>query len=104
MSIRKSNSARAWLAASSLSAIALGATVLTQAPQGPAAPDRSGLTTYVRDLTKELANKMSGTYVVAAVGDLLMQEPMGQMIDPSLRKILKDADTTIGNKEGYVLE
>ena len=60
--------------------------------------------TFVRDLTKELANKMQGTYVVAAVGDLLMQEPMGKMIDPAIQKILREADTTIGNKEGYVID
>lgn len=63
-----------------------------------------GLATFQRDLTKELANKMKGTYVVAAVGDVLMQEPMGKMIDPAIQKILRDADTTIGNKEGYVLD
>ena len=39
-----------------------------------------------------------------AVGDLLMQEPMGQMIDPAIQRLLQEADTTIGNKEGYVLE
>src|SRR5678815_5010333 len=64
----------------------------------------SGLQPYTRDLTKELANKMKGSYVVAAVGDLLMQEPMGKMIDPAIQKILRDADTTIGNKEGYVID
>jgi hypothetical protein len=63
-----------------------------------------GLIPFQRDLTKELANKMTGTYVVAAVGDVLMQEPMGKMIDPAIQKILRDADTTIGNKEGYVLD
>ena len=63
-----------------------------------------GITPYQRDLTKELANKMKGTYVVAAVGDVLMQEPMGKMIDPAIQKILRDADTTIGNKEHYVID
>src|SRR6188508_2909640 len=63
-----------------------------------------GITPYQRDLSKELANKMKGTYVVAAVGDVLMQEPMGKMIDPAIQRVLRDADTTIGNKEGYVLE
>ena len=63
-----------------------------------------GLVPFQRDLTKELANKMKGTYVVAAVGDVLMQEPMGKMIDPAIQKILREADTTIGNKEGYVLD
>jgi poly-gamma-glutamate capsule biosynthesis protein CapA/YwtB (metallophosphatase superfamily) len=63
-----------------------------------------GITPFQRDLTKELANKMKGTYVVAAVGDVLMQEPMGKMIDPAIQEILREADTTIGNKEGYVLD
>src|SRR6185436_11975181 len=58
-----------------------------------------GITPIQRDLTRELANKMKGTYVVAAVGDVLMQEPMGKMIDPAIQKILRDADTTVGNKE-----
>jgi hypothetical protein len=57
-----------------------------------------------RDLTKELANKMSGTYVVAAVGDVLMQEPMGKMISPQLRKVLREADTTVGNMEFYLVD
>ena len=51
-------------------------TVLTQQQPIP------GITPFQRDLTKELANKMKGTHVVAAVGDVLMQEPMGKMIDP----------------------
>lgn len=63
-----------------------------------------GLTTYERDLTKELANKMKGTYVVAAVGDVLMQDAMGKTIDPAIQKILRDADTTVGNKEHYVID
>ena len=67
-------------------------------------PGSSGLVPYTRDLTKELANKMKGTYVVAAVGDLLMQEPMGKMISPEIQRVLKNADTTVGNKEGYVID
>src|SRR5207244_13159132 len=57
-----------------------------------------------RDLTRELANKMAGTYVVAATGDLLMQEPIGKMIDPKIQQILRDADTTIGNMEAVIVE
>jgi poly-gamma-glutamate capsule biosynthesis protein CapA/YwtB (metallophosphatase superfamily) len=63
-----------------------------------------GITPFQRDLTRELANKMKGTYVVAAVGDVLMQEPMGKMIDPAIQKILREADTTVGNKEHYVID
>jgi len=87
----------------SLLAIAvLASQVPTLSAQGQGRNE--GLVPFQRDLTKELANKMKGTYVVAAVGDVLMQEPMGKMIDPAIQKILRDADTTIGNKEGYVLD
>ena len=57
-----------------------------------------------RDLTKELANKTKGTFVVAAVGDVLMQEPMGKMISPEIQRILREADITVGNKEHYVID
>lgn len=73
----------------------LGTTATTQQP---------GIVPLQRDLTRELANKMKGTYVVAAVGDVLMQEPMGTMISPELQRILRDADTTVGNKEHYVID
>ena len=52
-------------------------------------PPNTAMVPLTRDLTKELANKMKGTYVVAAVGDLLMQEPMGKMISPDLQRILR---------------
>ena len=85
------------VSAIALACVLASVSVLTQQQE-------SGLQPYTRDLTKELANKMKGSYVVAAVGDLLMQEPMGKMIDPAIQKILRDADTTIGNKEGYVID
>jgi hypothetical protein len=66
--------------------------------------DQAGFQTYVRDLTRELANKTTGRFVVAAVGDVLMQEPMGQMIDPAFRQILQSADVTVGNKEHYLMD
>jgi poly-gamma-glutamate synthesis protein (capsule biosynthesis protein) len=83
---------------------AVAAVALIVAWPVDAQAQRPGLIPFERDLTRELANKMKGTYVVAAVGDVLMQEPMGKMIDPAIQKILRDADTTIGNKEGYVLD
>ena len=82
--------------------MAAAPSVLTQQPQQP--QPVPGITPFQRDLTKELANKMKGTYVVAAVGDVLMQEPMGKMMDPAIQKILRDADTTVGNKEHYVVD
>src|SRR5690349_9370758 len=95
------------IAAASAAATTLFLFAGTPAAQGPQAPQQQpppGITPYQRDLTKELANKMKGTYVVAAVGDVLMQEPMGKMIDPAIQKILRDADTTVGNKEHYVID
>lgn len=63
------------------------------------------ITNYqLRDLTRELANKMTGTYTVAAVGDVLMQEPMSKMMSPELLKVLREADTTVGNMEIYLVD
>lgn len=92
-----------------LAPIAIVAVVclLTSAATVFAQPARSNpdpQTFQYRDLTRELANKMSGTYVVAATGDLLMQEPIGKMIDPKIQKILRDADTTIGNMEALIVD
>lgn len=57
-----------------------------------------------RDLQKELANKMTGNFVVASVGDVLWQEPGGKRVSPAIRDILKSADTTFGNLEGYLVD
>jgi poly-gamma-glutamate synthesis protein (capsule biosynthesis protein) len=57
-----------------------------------------------RDLTKELANKMTGAYTVASVGDLLFQQPAGIRISLQIRNVLKGADTTVGNFEGYMVD
>ena len=57
-----------------------------------------------RDLSKELANKMTGTYTVTAVGDLLFQEPAGKRIGPAIQSVLRSADTTVGNFEGYMVD
>ena len=46
-----------------------------------------------RDLSKELANKTTGTYTVTAVGDVLMQEPMSTMMSPDLLEVLPQART-----------
>ncbi len=57
-----------------------------------------------RDLTKELRNKMTGTYTVSSVGDLLFQEPADQRISPQIKSVLKGADTTVGNLEGFLVD
>jgi len=57
-----------------------------------------------RDLKQELNNKMTGTYTVAAMGDVLWRMPIGQRISPQLRDAMRNADTTIGNLEGYIID
>ena len=67
-----------------------------------AAPDPR--TFNYRDLTRELSNKMTGSYVVATVGDVLMMEPVSSLIDPRIRQVLREADTTIGNMEATIVD
>lgn len=57
-----------------------------------------------RDFTKELANKMRGSYVVAATGSVLMQELIGRQASPALQRILRDANTAVGHLEFYAAE
>src|SRR6478672_3838631 len=57
-----------------------------------------------RDLKQELNNKMTGTYTVAAMGDVLWRMPIGQRMSPQLRDVMRNADTTIGNLEGYIID
>jgi poly-gamma-glutamate capsule biosynthesis protein CapA/YwtB (metallophosphatase superfamily) len=81
--------------------------VLLSATAVSAQPARSSpdpQTFQYRDLTKELANKMAGTYVIATTGDLLIQEPIGKMIDPKIQEILRSADTTVGNMESTIVD
>ena len=85
-------------------AVPLLAGALALLPVRVVSTQQPGITPFERDLTRELANKMSGRYVVSAVGDILMQEPMGKMISPEIQKVLRDADTTVGNKEHYVID
>jgi poly-gamma-glutamate capsule biosynthesis protein CapA/YwtB (metallophosphatase superfamily) len=102
MQIRDKRGERAVGVMAALSGWAVLVAVLAWAPA--VFTQQPGITPLQRDLTKELANKMKGAYVVAAVGDVLMQEPMGKMISPELQKQLRDADTTVGNKEHYVID
>lgn len=56
-----------------------------------------------RNFPKELANKTTGTYVVAVVGDVLMQDPfgMGRQVSAELQKSLREANTAIAGIEAY---
>ena len=57
-----------------------------------------------RDLTKELANTMTGNLTVAAVGDLLIQEPIGKMMSPEIQAILRGATTAVGNMQATIID
>jgi len=85
-------------------ALALG---LTVAGEGSAQSTRGmpeDFTYEPRDLTRELANTMTGTFTVTAVGDVLMQEPMSKLMSPELVDILRESDTTVGNMEVYLVD
>lgn len=47
---------------------------------------------------------MTGTYTVTVAGDLLFQEPASKRISPQIKALFKDADTTIGNLEVYLVD
>ena len=90
-------------------AVSLGAlsAALVAAPAAQAQPFRNQpdrTTLPWRDLVKELRNKMTGTYTVASTGDLLFQEPGAKRIGPAIRDVLKNADTTVGNLEGFLVD
>ncbi len=57
-----------------------------------------------KDVPTELQNKMTGQYTVVVVGDLLMQDPVGRMIDPKLTQVIREADTAIGNMESVMVD
>ena len=77
----------------------IGVGLSSQQTRGP-----EGLISEPRDLSKELANKTTGTYTVTAVGDVLMQEPMSTLMSPELLDVLRGADTTVGNMEVYLVD
>ncbi|CAN1535896.1 Capsule synthesis protein, CapA [Sphingomonadaceae bacterium] len=83
-----------------LALLLCGTITLAQPYRAPADRDAE----EVRDLEIELQNKMTGTYTIAITGDLLFQEPAGKRISASIRNVLKSADTTIGNLEGYLVD
>jgi hypothetical protein len=89
--------------AASVTAIAVSAWAPSAFAQG-ARPRTDPETFVYRDLSREIANKMTGEYTIALVGDVLMQEPMGMRISPAIREVLQNADTTIGNNETFAVD
>jgi poly-gamma-glutamate synthesis protein (capsule biosynthesis protein) len=65
-------------------------------------PDRSTL--KLREAGPELATKVTGSFTVAAVGDILMHDPVAHMADQKLLQILRDADVAMGNMESTIID
>src|SRR5262249_2214921 len=53
---------------------------------------------------QELRNKMTGTYTVTSGGDFLWRDPIVKRMSPQLRDVMRNADTTIGNLEGQIID
>lgn len=87
-----------------ITTVTLSMTLFTaaRAQQAQARPDPA--TFPYRGLPGELANSMTGTFVVASTGDLLIQEPIGKMVSIELQNVLRGATTTVGNWESTLID
>jgi poly-gamma-glutamate synthesis protein (capsule biosynthesis protein) len=60
-----------------------------------------------RDVAKELAMKITDSFTFAAVGDIIIRRPVGQLGDAgfqALTKVLRAADSTYANMEGPIID
>jgi Bacterial capsule synthesis protein PGA_cap len=60
-----------------------------------------------RDAAKELAMKITEPFTFAAVGDIIVRRPMGQLGDAgfqALTKVMRAADSTYANMEGPIID
>lgn len=87
-------------AVSSLLTLAVAIDAVAQPSRAPADP----ATFQRRPIDRELENKTTGTFTIAAVGDVLIQEPVSNLMDPRLLKVLREADTTVGNIESTIID
>ena len=72
------------------------------APMGDAV-----LPTVRHDATTELSMKINESFTFAAVGDIIVRRPMGQLDDPgfqALVKVMRSADMTYANMEGPIID
>ena len=61
-----------------------------------------GLTqTAQRDFSKELSNKLKGTFTVAIAGAMSLREPVGSQISDDLRRTFSEAHTAIAQVDLY---
>jgi poly-gamma-glutamate capsule biosynthesis protein CapA/YwtB (metallophosphatase superfamily) len=74
--------------------------------KGQGAPSAGAVQTQARlDAAKQLATKITEPFTVAAVGDIIIRRPLGQMDDAgfqALIKVMRAADMTYANMEGPI--
>jgi poly-gamma-glutamate synthesis protein (capsule biosynthesis protein) len=95
------------LAATALLAATLAVTCGTLASGQGAAEGDVALPQARRDAAKELAMKIAEPFTFAAVGDIIIRRPVGQLSDPgfqALTKVMREADSTYANMEGPIID
>jgi poly-gamma-glutamate capsule biosynthesis protein CapA/YwtB (metallophosphatase superfamily) len=87
--------------------VALAVTCVTLARGQGAAEGDVALPQTRRDAAKELAMKITEPFTFAAVGDIIIRRPMGQLGDAgfqALTKVMRAADSTYANMEGPIID
>jgi hypothetical protein len=95
------------LAATALIAVALAVTCDTVARAQGATEGDVALPQTRRDAAKELAMKINEPFTFAAVGDIIIRRPVGQLGDAgfqALTKVMRAADSTYANMEGPIID
>jgi poly-gamma-glutamate synthesis protein (capsule biosynthesis protein) len=95
------------LAATALVVAALAVTCDTLARGQGAAEGDVVLPQTRRDAVKELAMKITEPFTFAAVGDIIIRRPVGQLGDAgfqALTKVMRAADSTYANMEGPIID
>ena len=60
-----------------------------------------------RDAARELSMKITESFTFAAVGDIIVRRPMGELDDPAFQalvKVMRSADMTYANMEGPIID
>ena len=86
---------------------ALAVTCVTLARAQGAAEGDVALPQTRRDAAKELAMKIAEPFTFAAVGDIIIRRPVGQLGDAgfaALTKVMRAADSTYANMEGPIID
>ena len=95
------------LAATGLVVAALAVTCFTLARGQGALEGDAVLPQTRRDAAKELAMKITEPFTFAAVGDIIIRRPVGQLGDAgfqALTKVMRAADSTYANMEGPIID